>query len=269
MPFPVRFEQRKSAATGWCRAFACFAAVLAMLAALAHRFGLLETIDFLNVLPLVVVLAVLALAFGAFGFRRVWVYGDRSASELVFGIALAVLVLLPLAFAAYQGLTQPALYDVSTDTIDPPRFERAAALRSLGMNPVRPISRRAAELQAAAYPEVAGRRYAIPAERVRAAVLSLIERHGWTLLADPGELDSPEVTIEALAHTFWLGFPCDVGIRITDEGNTTFVDMRSASRFGARDLGDNAARVVEFLAALDAEMTAQAGTAPAETGEGG
>ena len=104
MPFPVRFEQRKSAATGWCRGFACFAAVLAMLAALAHRFGLLETIDFLNVLPLVVVLAVLALAFGAFGFRRVWVYGDRSASELVFGIALAVLVLLPLAFAAYQGL---------------------------------------------------------------------------------------------------------------------------------------------------------------------
>ena len=61
MPFPVRFEQRKSAATGWCRAFACFAAVLAMLAALAHRFGLLETIDFLNVLPLVVVLAALAL----------------------------------------------------------------------------------------------------------------------------------------------------------------------------------------------------------------
>ncbi|CAH2406490.1 hypothetical protein MES5069_520151 [Mesorhizobium escarrei] len=38
-------------------------------------------------------------------------------------------------------------------------------------------------------------------------------------------------------------------------------DMRSASRY---DLGDNAARIVDFLAELDQEVAGQVGTAPAE-----
>jgi uncharacterized protein (DUF1499 family) len=50
-----------------------------------------------------------------------------------------------------------------------------------------------------------------------------------------------------------------VAIRLTDEGETTYVDMRSASRYGRGDFGDNARRIAGFLDALDAEMADQAG----------
>ena len=48
--------------------------------------------------------------------------------------------------------------------------------------------------------------------------------------------------------------------------------MRSASRYGRHDLGDNAARIVGFLAELDAEIAAMAGVRrpmPAESEQGG
>jgi uncharacterized protein (DUF1499 family) len=40
--------------------------------------------------------------------------------------------------------------------------------------------------------------------------------------------------------------------------------MRSASRYGRYDLGDNAVRIVDFLAELDQQVAGQVGTAPAQ-----
>ncbi|WP_187970081.1 DUF1499 domain-containing protein [Aquibium microcysteis] len=63
-----------------------------------------------------------------------------------------------------------------------------------------------------------------------------------------------EASIEVRAFSHWLRFPCDLVIRLTDEGESTFVDLRSASHFARHDLGDNAARIRSFLADLDARM---------------
>jgi hypothetical protein len=63
-----------------------------------------------------------------------------------------------------------------------------------------------------------------------------------------------EMSIEVRAFSPWLRFPADVVVRLTDEGESTFVDMRSASHFGQHDLGDNADRIRGFLADLDARM---------------
>ncbi|MET0598862.1 MAG: DUF1499 domain-containing protein [Mesorhizobium sp.] len=261
----VHIEQRTSRLAGWSRLTAYFAAVLLLVAGAAHRFGLLQTGDFLSVLALTAALAVLALVFASLSFRRVWTRGDLGAADIAKGTLVGLAVLAPFGLALFWGLTRPPLNDVSTDTVDPPRFVRAVGDRTFGMNPIRPIGGASARLQAEAYPEVTGRRYAAPDDRVLATVLNLIERHSWRLLSDPrGELDDPEVTVEALARTFILGFPSDVAIRVTDEGGTTYVDMRSASRYGNRDLGDNAERVAGFLGELDAEMATQAGAPPAE-----
>ena len=65
-----------------------------------------------------------------------------------------------------------------------------------------------------------------------------------------------------------LALPVDVAMRVTDEGTSTYVDMRSASRYGSHDLGDNAARIAAFLAELDAEVSALAGVLPPEPAEG-
>ena len=39
-----------------------------------------------------------------------------------------------------------------------------------------------------------------------------------------------------------------------DEGETTYVDIRSLSRYGKRDLGQNAAFITEFLGSLEGEV---------------
>lgn len=63
-----------------------------------------------------------------------------------------------------------------------------------------------------------------------------------------------EASIEVRAFSRWLRFPADVVVRLTDEGESTFVDMRSASHFAQHDLGDNADQIRRFLSDLDARM---------------
>src|SRR5260370_12189573 len=59
-----------------------------------------------------------------------------------------------LAYRAYRAARAyrlPAIYDVSTDPLDPPRFEAIARLRSRDANPVAYPGLHAADLQRAAY----------------------------------------------------------------------------------------------------------------------
>ncbi len=57
--------------------------------------------------------------------------------------------------------------------------------------------------------------------------------------------------LEATAPTMIFGFLDDVVVRIESTPDGAQVDMRSASRIGAHDLGQNARRIRGFLAALD------------------
>ena len=100
------------------------------------------------------------------------------------------------------------------------------------------------KLQLDGYPGATGRRYGAPIGQVAEEVDGVLEGRGWSILSRPEATgDVTEITIEAVAKSFLLGFPSDVAIRLIDEGTSTYVDMRSASRYGDYDLGDNAARM--------------------------
>ena len=60
--------------------------------------------------------------------------------------------------------------------------------------------------------------------------------------------------IEAVAQTLLFGFKQDVAIRIAPEGEGTLVDMRSAARNGAHDLGADAERIRRFFRDLDSAL---------------
>jgi hypothetical protein len=60
--------------------------------------------------------------------------------------------------------------------------------------------------------------------------------------------------IEATAPTPVFGFLDDVVIRLRDTPEGTRVDMRSASRIGEHDLGQNMRRITRFLRDLDAAL---------------
>ena len=117
------------------------------------------------------------------------------------------------------------------------------------------------EIQRLAYPEVTGRRYNAAPDRVLAAVSNVVAANGWPVRSRNGVIaEGDDVTLEVRAWSPVFAFPADVVIRIGDEGETTYVDMRSSSVYAAHDLGDNARRIATFMKALDAEMLLLAGT---------
>ena len=69
---------------------------------------------------------------------------------------------------------------------------------------------------------------------------------GWEIVHS----DAASGQIEAVVSTLLFGFKDDVAIRLTAVEGGTQVDLRSVSRVGQSDLGANAARIQEFLDAI-------------------
>lgn len=268
----VVVERRTATAAGWSRRVAWFSAVLFAVAGAAHRFALLETIAFFWILAFVGVMAAAALVLAAASFPRIWNFGDHGAQDAVIGGAVALAVLSPFLFAGYCVFAFPQLHDVSTDSSDPPLFTAAARQRHTGMNAIEDIDPESAALQQEYYPEVVGRRYDLPLDRVENIVNGLVEAHDWkefpaSRRSEGDEPGATTVTREFEAGSPVLGFPSDVAIRLIDDEGSTFIDMRSVSRYGLHDLGDNARRIAAFLREVDAQVTLQAGVSAPEAPE--
>ena len=109
------------------------------------------------------------------------------------------------------------------------------------------------------YENITGRRYRLSADAIAGHVDALAAELEWRVRSGSPRQNGPgEWTLEASAKTRVMGFVDDVIVRVTDEGESTYVDMRSASRFGARDFGANARRIADFMNALDLRI--QTGT---------
>src|SRR5207247_3423599 len=99
-------------------------------------------------------LAVIALvvAVAAFAVICMEVLGGIGAALTAIFISLAL-----LAYPAYLGVRAyrlPWIYDITTDPIDPPRYEALARLRPREGNPVAYAGLYAAEQQRTAYPDI-------------------------------------------------------------------------------------------------------------------
>jgi Protein of unknown function (DUF1499) len=257
-------ERQVARAAGWSRRTGAFSAVLLITAWVGHHYGLVETGGFLWVLALVAILAAFALLFAGFALARLWSHGAIGGRNLSVGALLAVLVLAPYGYAGYRIASYPPLRDISTDLDNPPRLD--VSTRTPAMNALSAPTPGEARLQADVYPLVTGHRYDLPFDETVDAVENVLDGRGWTIV---GDLPAPqegqiEVTINALATSLGLDLPSDVAIRITADGETTLVDMRSASRYGRHDLGDNAQRITSFLTELDQEVSAQIGATAAQ-----
>ena len=166
---------------------------------------------------------------------------DREA-----GAALAAAVVVgafPLA-ALLSGVGAPPIHDITTDTDDPPAFVAAVALNTPGRTEYDPA---VAGQQRAAYPDLGPAMLPVAPADAFDRALAVARDMGWELLAD----DAAALRIEATDRSFWFGFPDDVVVRVAADGGTgSRVDVRSLSRVGGGDLGVNARRVREFVAAV-------------------
>ena len=238
----------------WSRNLAIFAAVAAVVSILIVRFGFLEIKPALATFFGALGCAVLSILVGFAAFAAIWQNGSRGMGRILLALLINAVLLAYPAYLALQYRKLPPIHDITTDPIDPPRFEALARLRSSGgANSAVYAGLYSAEQQQIAYPGIETVELEVPPQRAYEVTLALVTKRKWLVIDERSPQPPRRVgRIEAVARTPIMGFREDISIRITPDGEDLRVDIRSASRYFESDLGSNAARVTKLIADINA-----------------
>jgi len=237
-------EEPVSKLTTWSRRLALFAVAVVLLVIVIFNLGFLEPVPAIATLAGSLFFALVAMVLGFGAFVVIWRQGLRGIGLAVAALGIGVAM---LAYPTYLGVLfyrLPAVNDITTDPVDPPRFEAIARLRPRGANSVAYPGAAAMKLQRATYPDIEPLVVSVsPAEAYEAA-LAVITKRKWRIVdVRPPLAGRREGRIEAVVRTPLMGFRDDVVIRVRAAEDGARVDMRSASRFGTHDFGANASRL--------------------------
>jgi hypothetical protein len=246
-------EEPMSRLAAWSGRLAWFALAVAALSVAVVRSGLLELEPALVTFGASLVFATFAILLALAAFVSIWRQGRGGLGRAIWGLVLGLALLAYPAYLGYRAWKLPAIYDVTTDTANPPRFDALGLQR--GTIAAYPLA--FAPLQRAAYPNIGTLQYDAPPKLVFDIALAVIAKRKWRVAdARPPAPGRREATIEATARSLIMGFPDDVVIRVTPVGNGTRVDIRSASRHPWHDFGVNASRVQALLDDIDDAVNA-------------
>ena len=243
---PYQTEPVSSLAS-WARNLAVFSVVAVLVSIIIVRFDFLEMKPALATFFGALACAGLSILVGLAAFAAIWQNGSRGMSRVLLALLIDAGV---LAYPAYLGLQYrklPAIHDITTDPIDPPRFEALAPLRTGdGTNTAVYTGLYSAEQQRLYYPDIETVELDVPAQRAYEVTLQLVNKRKWRVVDERPPQPRREGHIEAIAQTPIMGFREDVSIRVTPDGDGSRVDLRSASRYFESDLGSNAARITRL-----------------------
>ena len=170
----------------------------------------------------------------------------RASFMTVLAAAAGIAALVVPVAIGLDGRNAPPINDITTDTANPPEYRAITAdMRGpdsvpLGYDPA------IAAGQLAAYPKVTPLIVADAPVVAFDRALAAARAQGWAIIAS----DAAAGRIEATATVLWWGFKHDVVVRLTPQAGGTRIDVRSKSRVGKRDLGVNAKRITDYLAAI-------------------
>jgi uncharacterized protein (DUF1499 family) len=238
-----------SALASWARRLAVFSLVATLVSIIIVRFGFLEMKPALATFFGALACAGLSILVGLAAFAAIWQNGSRGMSRILLALLIDVGI---LAYPAYLGLQYrklPAIHDITTDAIDPPKFDALARLRAGdGVNTAVYAGLYSAEQQRAAYPDIETVQLDVPVQTAYEVTLNIITRRKWRIVdARAPQPPRREGRIEAVAQTPIMGFREDVAVRVLPDGDGSRVDLRSSSRYFESDLGSNAARVTKLI----------------------
>ena len=242
----------------WARRIAGFALVASILAILIVRSGLLEIWPALATFAGALGIAVVALLLAFAAFVVIWMEGLAGMGAALTAMALSLAL---LAYPAYLGLKAsrlPWIYDITTDPIDPPRYDALSRLRPRDANPIAYSGLYAAEQQRKAYPDVGPLATNATPQAAYDAALAVVNKRKWRVVdARAPQAGRREGHIEAVARTPIMGFRDDVSIRVRAEPDGARIDARSSSRYGTFDFGANASRVRVLMNEIEDAIRAQ------------
>jgi uncharacterized protein (DUF1499 family) len=239
----ARILDQRSGIAGWSAYLAALSIPVLIIAAVGHRAGLMDVTSTYSVMAVGFLLAAAAVLGALIAFVGIWRDGSKGVARALAGLVLGLAVL------------------VSTDPSNPPPLLAAQRDRTSLDAPIVAPDANAAVMQRQAYPDIVPRHYPVSTARVYLEARTIVDQRGWRVLSDvpPSDTD-PSGSIEAVAQTLIFGFRQDVAIRVTAEGDGTRVDMRSASRGSAHDLGSDAQRIRRFFSDLDAALQGVTGS---------
>ena len=242
----------------WSRRVAGFALVACFLAIIVVRSGLLEIWPALATFAGALAIAVIALLLALAAFVVIWIEGSAGMGAALGAMAISLAI---LAYPAYLGLKAyrlPWIHDITTDPIDPPRYEALARLRPRDANPIDYAGLYTAEQQRKAYPDVGPLGTNATAQAAYDAVLAVVNKRRWRVVdARAPQAGRREGRIEAVARTPIMGFRDDVVIRVRADPDGTRIDARSSSRYGTSDFGTNASRVRSLMSDIEEAIRTQ------------
>ena len=256
-------EEPVSRLAAWSLRLALFSLVATFMALIVVRSGALDLVPALSTLAGALVLAAVAilLAFGA-GIV-IWRDGLGGLRQAVLAVLIGLALIGYPAYLGARAYQLPAIYDVTTDPIDPPQFDAIARLRPRDANPIAYQGLYAAE------PDIDPEETTASPQEAFDVAMKIVVRRKWRVVdarppRGPVAGRPADGVIEAVARSLILGFPEDVVLRIRATTDGTRIDVRSASRYGRGDLGSNAARVRNLITDIDAVLSAPQPEKPQE-----
>jgi uncharacterized protein (DUF1499 family) len=193
--------------------------------------------------------AVFAILLALGAFVVIWKDGLDGGGRAFGAIAIGGALLAYPAYLGVRAYQLPMINDVTTDPIDPPRFDVVARLRPRGT--VEYAGLYAADLQRTAYPDIEPLDLTVPPQAAYDAAVAIITKRKWRVVVDRPPGGRRDGQIEAVARTPIMGFRDDVTLRIRAIPDGSRIDVRSASRYGRHDFGTNASRVRNLLEDID------------------
>src|SRR6202163_3308382 len=131
----------------WARRMALFSLSAVIVSIIIVRSEWLDIGPAITTFVVALAPSISALALALAALVAIWTDGLRGLGRAFAAMAIAVALLAYPAYLAYRAYKLPWLYDITTDPIDPPRYEALARLRPREANPIAYAGLYAAEQQ--------------------------------------------------------------------------------------------------------------------------
>jgi uncharacterized protein (DUF1499 family) len=244
-------EEPPSRLALWALRVGFFSLLATVLAIIIVRSGVLEIRPALATVAGALGFAVIAVLLAFAAFAVIWKEGLKGLGSAFGAIAIGLGLLAYPAYLGVKGYKLPWIYDITTDPIDPPRYEALARIRPRDANPIVYAGLSAAQQQRAGYPDIEPLDEEASPKAAYDATVAVITKRKWTVLLKRAPEGRRDGQIEAVARTPILGFRDDVVVRVRAVPDGSRIDVRSSSRYGRFDFGSNADRIRRFLDDVD------------------
>jgi len=176
------------------------------------------------------------------------------------GIVASIAVCGTTWFFYSRANTAPPIHDITTDLVNPPQFQAVLPMRKnapnksayFGDDSVRWQGKMVtvSEAQREAYPDIVPVMFSVSPDQAYQYALNAAKKMDWWEI----QAANPSTgRIEATSTIPWFGFKDDIVIRVDSSSSGSRLDIRSDSRLGMGDIGENARRINNYMSILKKE----------------